>query len=83
MDKQLFLITYESAHWCGASDTKVVVWAEDGVDAIFKASDHMEDEMWELFADEYMDDGSEGDGARKGHMMESHSKTKRGSNEDV
>jgi predicted glycosyl hydrolase (DUF1957 family) len=59
MDKQLFLITYESAHWCGASDTKVVVWAEDGVDAIFKASDHMEDEMWELFADEYMDDGSE------------------------
>lgn len=59
MDKKLYLITYESAGWCGASDTKVVVWAEDDVDALFKASDHMEDTMWELFADEYMDDGLE------------------------
>ena len=59
MDKQLFLITYESAHWCGASDTKVVVYAESSGDALIKASDHMEEEMWELFADEYMDDGLE------------------------
>ncbi len=58
MDK-LYLITYESAHWCGASDTKVVVYAESEEDALTKAEDHMEESMWEMFADEYSDDGEE------------------------
>jgi hypothetical protein len=53
MPKKLFLITYESADWCGASDTKVVVWAHDKDDAEFIAEDHMSDEMRELFSDEY------------------------------
>ena len=54
--KQRYLITYESAHWCGAADTKCVVYAEDGEDALAFASDHMECEMRELFSSEYGSD---------------------------
>ena len=49
----LFLITYESAHWCGASDTKVVVHADSEDEALSKADVHMEEEMRELFSGEY------------------------------
>lgn len=55
MTDKLFLITYESANWCGAADTHVVVRAESPEDAEDKASDHMWSEMEELFSDEYGD----------------------------
>lgn len=54
--KQLFLITYESQDWCGASDSKVVVWAESKDEAEFLAEDHMMDTLKELFSDEYEED---------------------------
>lgn len=54
--KQLFLITYESVDWCGAADTKVVVWAENKDHAELLAEDHMMDTMRELFSDEYEED---------------------------
>lgn len=53
MTTKLFLITYESALWCGASDTHCVVRAEDADDAHCKAEFHMEESMRELFSDEY------------------------------
>ena len=53
MPKQLFIITYEGSIWCGASDTRVCVWALNEDDAKDLASKHMEEEMRELFADEY------------------------------
>lgn len=53
MTKQLFIITYESSTWCGASDTFVCVWALDKDDAYNLASKHMEEEMRNLFSDEY------------------------------
>ncbi len=52
-----YLITYESAHWCGAADTKCVVYAEDADTAVLIAEDHMEEEMRELFSSEYGSDG--------------------------
>ncbi len=50
-----YLITYESAHWCGAADTKCVVYAEDELTAVIVAEPHMEEEMRELFSEEYGD----------------------------
>ncbi|CAB4134464.1 hypothetical protein UFOVP273_83 [uncultured Caudovirales phage] len=50
-----YLITYESAHWCGASDTKCVVEAETPEEAEDRAEWHMSEEMRGLFADEYED----------------------------
>lgn len=55
MTKQLYLIDYECAHWCGGQ-SNVVVWAEDEDDAREVASYHMEEEMRELFSDEYEDE---------------------------
>lgn len=54
MTKQLYLIDYECAHWCGGS-SNVVVWAEGEDDAREVASYHMEEEMRELFSGEYED----------------------------
>ena len=54
MTKQLFIIDYECAHWCGGS-SNVVVWAEDEEHAKFLAEYHMEDAMRDLFSDEYND----------------------------
>ena len=49
--KQLYIIQYQSAHWCGGIAT-CVVWANSEKEATDKAECHMEDEMHELFADE-------------------------------
>ena len=50
--KKLFLIYYESAHWCGAGN-HVVVWAYDEDDAREAADLHMEEHMRDLYSDEY------------------------------
>lgn len=54
MQKQLFLIDYECAHWCGG-ESHCVVWAYNPDDAIVEASDFMEETMRELFSDEFND----------------------------
>ena len=59
--KNLYLITYESSHWCGASGTKVVVWANSPKHAIDEADEHMYSEMIELFSDEYEEEGDDYD----------------------
>lgn len=56
--KQRYLIDYENAHWCGGQ-MNVVVWADDEIDAVIKASDYMEDAQREQFSDEYGDSISE------------------------
>ncbi len=53
MTKQLFIITYGLSTWCGTARTCVCVWALDEDDAKDLASEHMEEEMRELFADDY------------------------------
>ncbi len=58
MTKQLYLIDYENAHWCGGQ-LNVCVWAEDEDDARCIASDHMEEMQYELFADEYAEEGDD------------------------
>jgi hypothetical protein len=60
MNKQLYIIDYESSQWCGGA-SHCVVWATDVDDAVDEASDYMEDEMRELFADEYNDEDEECD----------------------
>ena len=59
MTKQLFIIDYECAHWCGGQ-SNVVVWAENKDHARELAEVHMEEDMRELFFGEY--DNSEEDG---------------------
>lgn len=54
MTKQLYIIQYNSAHWCGG-ESHCVVWAENADEAVMEASDFMEDSMRELFSDEYDD----------------------------
>lgn len=58
MSKKLFLIYYESAHWCGAGNY-VVVWATSGPHAEYLAEVHMEEDMRELYSNEYNEE--EGD----------------------
>lgn len=60
MTKQLFIIDYESSQWCGGQ-SHCVVWATDADDAVDQASVYMEEEMRELFSDEYEDDEEECD----------------------
>lgn len=61
MTKQLYLIDYESAHWCGGS-SNVVVWAENKNHASELAEVHMEEDMRELFSGEYaLTEDEEGD----------------------
>lgn len=55
MNKQLYIIDYESCRICGGQ-SHCVVWAENEDDAVILASDHMEDEMRELFSDHYEDE---------------------------
>lgn len=52
MTKQLFLIEYENAHWCGGG-LNVVVWAENEDAARYVAGDHMDECQRELFEDHY------------------------------
>lgn len=54
MTKQLYLIDYENAHWCGGQ-LHVVVWAESEDDAVCLAEVHMDQEQRELFSDEFQD----------------------------
>lgn len=60
MTKQLYIIDYESSQWCGGQ-SHCVVWAHNEEDAVHQASYHMEDEMRELFSDEYSEDEEECD----------------------
>jgi hypothetical protein len=62
MTKQLFIIEYESAHWCGGQ-SNVVVWAEDEAHAEILAEAHMEETMRELFSDEYEEEGLDDESA--------------------
>ena len=55
MTKQLYIIEYESAHWCGGQ-SHCVVWAENSDEAEVLAGLHMEESMRELFSDEYHDE---------------------------
>lgn len=55
MTKELYIIEYESMHWCGGG-SHCLVWAESGDEAIELASDHMEESMRELFSDEIEED---------------------------
>lgn len=59
--KSLFIIDYESAHWCGGQ-SNVLVWAVDKDDAVIEASDYMEEEMRSLFSDEYNESEEEDNG---------------------
>lgn len=61
MTKQLYLIEYENAHWCGGS-LNVVVWAIDEDNARDVAEQHMQQEQYELFMDQYDDVDGEFDG---------------------
>lgn len=49
--KQLYIIEYESAHWCGGV-SHCVAWAESEEEAQDAAEEHMETEMRELFSDQ-------------------------------
>ena len=52
MQKQLFMVSYESSMWLGGEDD-VLVWALDEMQAKDLAAEHMQAHMRELFADEY------------------------------
>jgi hypothetical protein len=52
MTKQLYIIEYQSAHWCGASDN-VLVWAFSENCAEVQAEGHMSEHLLELYSDEY------------------------------
>ena len=54
MQKQLYIIEYDSAHWCGG-ESHCVTWAESPDQAVLQAERHMDETMRELFADEYAD----------------------------
>lgn len=51
----LWLIEYESAHWAGAT-SDCVVKAENKEDAVCFAEEFMNNEMLELYFDEYEDE---------------------------
>ena len=53
--KQLYIIEYENAHWCGGQ-LNCVVWADDATEAEMLASDWMEECQRELFSDSYADE---------------------------
>ena len=58
--KQLYIIQYQSAHWCGGV-SHCVAWAENEDHATDLAEWHMEDEMRDLFANEYDDEPDKDD----------------------
>lgn len=62
MEKKLFLIEYEGAHWCGGI-SHCVVLAEDETEAEAEAEGYMDETMRELFADEYCEEQEEGGNA--------------------
>ena len=52
MQKQLYIIEYESSQWCGGA-SHCVAWATSEDDAENEASMWMEESMRELFDSEY------------------------------
>lgn len=54
MTKQLYIIQYDSAHWCGG-ESHCVTWAHSAEEAQEEAHEYMETSMRELFSDEYND----------------------------
>lgn len=60
--KQLFIIKYENAFWCGG-ELNVCVWALNPDDAVNEASDHMEESQRDLFQTEIDEDIAEGGNA--------------------
>jgi hypothetical protein len=55
MEKQLYVIEYESSQWCGGG-LYCVAWATSEEDAENEASLWMEESMRELFSSEYDDE---------------------------
>ena len=60
MQKQLYIIEYESARWCGGA-SHCVVWAISEDEAALDADAFMEESMLELFSDEDSDEEETGD----------------------
>lgn len=58
MEKQLYIINYENAIWCGGSGT-VLVWATSEFDAEYAASEHMREAQEEMFGHNSYDDEDE------------------------
>lgn len=52
--KQLYIIDYENAHWCGGQ-LNCLAWAKSPEEAVIIAEGHMEDAQRELFSDEFGD----------------------------
>ncbi len=61
MQKQLYVIEYESAHWCGGQ-SHCVAWANSDHEAEDEAASFMESHMRELFSDGHEDEDFDGDG---------------------
>lgn len=55
MEKQLYVIEYESSQWCGGG-LYCVAWATSEEEAVLEADVWMEESERELFSDEYADD---------------------------
>ncbi len=56
--KQLYVIDYENAHWCGGQ-LHCVVWAESEYEAEELASYFMFETQYELFSSEYEEEASD------------------------
>ena len=52
--RELYIIEYESAHWCGGA-SHCVAWASNESEAEEAADQHMDESMRELFADMHED----------------------------
>ncbi len=59
--KQLYVIEYENAHWCGGQ-LHCVVWADSEDQAQDIAGYFMDETQYDLFSDHYEDDPDADDG---------------------
>jgi hypothetical protein len=59
MQKKLYIIEYEGAHWCGGV-SHCLVYAENGDQAQELADYFMDESMRELFGTEYEEDRADG-----------------------
>lgn len=55
MEKELYIIDYESSQWCGGG-LYCVAWATSEDEAVMEADNWMEESQRELFSDQYEDD---------------------------
>jgi hypothetical protein len=53
--KNLYIIEYENAHWCGGG-LNICVYAEDETNAVELAEEYMEESQRELFYDEFSEE---------------------------